>query len=338
MRARKRRGFGWKRWSRRWLYEALGLFNDYRVRRTSRAESAPSAIGPITLGVKQAGKRSAGNPHAAFDVAGAGNGLVEYRASPRPYAGGGALGEPGAAAREAAAPVAVEQGPIRSAGGMVRVRAPTSRVLPWACRAASPPGWRHTPGAGKCPETRAPSSRSDWPGWSRAAHPAPRRPRALPLVPLARRARLESRGGARGHEPQGVRLPLLRRGPATGGAGDISAEVSNGYTPGVSAAPVALGTRRYRASRAASSAGARPPRPPVPDAPGSPPSPRRPCTRGATGRRTVGPPPAPRPPGPPAASPGRCAQRRAAVPVRPTPRSRSSVSGVATRVRARTLA
>ena len=33
LRARKRRGFGWKRWSRRWLYETLGLFNGYRVRR-----------------------------------------------------------------------------------------------------------------------------------------------------------------------------------------------------------------------------------------------------------------------------------------------------------------
>jgi RNA-directed DNA polymerase len=31
--ARMRRGFGWKRWSRRWLYDALGLFDDYRVRR-----------------------------------------------------------------------------------------------------------------------------------------------------------------------------------------------------------------------------------------------------------------------------------------------------------------
>jgi RNA-directed DNA polymerase len=31
-RARKRPGFGWKRWSRRWLYENLGLFDDYRVR------------------------------------------------------------------------------------------------------------------------------------------------------------------------------------------------------------------------------------------------------------------------------------------------------------------
>jgi RNA-directed DNA polymerase len=32
MRARKRRGFGWNRWSRAWFYETLGLFNDYGVR------------------------------------------------------------------------------------------------------------------------------------------------------------------------------------------------------------------------------------------------------------------------------------------------------------------
>jgi RNA-directed DNA polymerase len=33
MRARKRKGFGWKRWSRQWLYKHLGLFKDYRVQR-----------------------------------------------------------------------------------------------------------------------------------------------------------------------------------------------------------------------------------------------------------------------------------------------------------------
>ena len=33
MRAGKRKGFGWKRWSRSWLYDELGLFNLYRVRR-----------------------------------------------------------------------------------------------------------------------------------------------------------------------------------------------------------------------------------------------------------------------------------------------------------------
>ena len=31
MRARGRHGFGWKRWSTQWLYNTLGLFNDYRV-------------------------------------------------------------------------------------------------------------------------------------------------------------------------------------------------------------------------------------------------------------------------------------------------------------------
>ncbi len=32
MRAQKRKGFGWKRWSSAYLYEQLGLFNEYRVR------------------------------------------------------------------------------------------------------------------------------------------------------------------------------------------------------------------------------------------------------------------------------------------------------------------
>ena len=32
MRARKRKGFGWKRWSKQWLYNVLGLFNGYGVR------------------------------------------------------------------------------------------------------------------------------------------------------------------------------------------------------------------------------------------------------------------------------------------------------------------
>jgi RNA-directed DNA polymerase len=42
-RARMRQGFGWKRWSRTWLYEALGLFNDYRVRHPgSRTKAAPA--------------------------------------------------------------------------------------------------------------------------------------------------------------------------------------------------------------------------------------------------------------------------------------------------------
>jgi RNA-directed DNA polymerase len=37
MRARNRRGFGWKRWSTARLYDTLGLFADYRVRYLSRA-------------------------------------------------------------------------------------------------------------------------------------------------------------------------------------------------------------------------------------------------------------------------------------------------------------
>ena len=37
MRARNRRGFGWKRWSTAGLYDSLGLFADYRVRYLSQA-------------------------------------------------------------------------------------------------------------------------------------------------------------------------------------------------------------------------------------------------------------------------------------------------------------
>src|SRR5258705_6595394 len=76
-----------------------------------RAESRPGRIGPISLGAKQTGERRAGNPHAAFDVAGVGNVAwarccdtrrrkgettgntnidLKRRASPRPY-----LGAPG---------------------------------------------------------------------------------------------------------------------------------------------------------------------------------------------------------------------------------------------------
>ncbi len=41
MRARKLQGFGWTRWSRRWLYDMLGLFGNYRVR---QSWSAPKAL------------------------------------------------------------------------------------------------------------------------------------------------------------------------------------------------------------------------------------------------------------------------------------------------------
>ena len=42
-RARQRRGFGWRRWSKRWLYDGLGLFNGYRVRRYEpRPKASPT--------------------------------------------------------------------------------------------------------------------------------------------------------------------------------------------------------------------------------------------------------------------------------------------------------
>jgi len=37
MRARSRRGFGWKRWSTAWIYRVLGVFHDYRVQYLVRA-------------------------------------------------------------------------------------------------------------------------------------------------------------------------------------------------------------------------------------------------------------------------------------------------------------
>ena len=42
MRARGRKGMGWKRWSSEWIYGTLGLFNDYRVSRQLLAKAAPA--------------------------------------------------------------------------------------------------------------------------------------------------------------------------------------------------------------------------------------------------------------------------------------------------------
>lgn len=36
MRSKRRQGFGWKRWSRDWIYVKLGVFNDYHVRRSPK--------------------------------------------------------------------------------------------------------------------------------------------------------------------------------------------------------------------------------------------------------------------------------------------------------------
>lgn len=87
MRARNRPGFGWKRWSREWLYRRLGLYADYRGT-WAAPESAPGSIGLITLGAKPTGKPGAGNRLAGFDAARTGDGPFPYRASPRPYRSG----------------------------------------------------------------------------------------------------------------------------------------------------------------------------------------------------------------------------------------------------------
>ena len=41
MRARLRKGQGWKRWSSEWIYRVLGLYNDYRLRRSTLTKAAP---------------------------------------------------------------------------------------------------------------------------------------------------------------------------------------------------------------------------------------------------------------------------------------------------------
>jgi RNA-directed DNA polymerase len=47
-RARKRQGFGWKRWRRQWLYQRLGLFTNYRVHRP-RLKALPAREGSYPL-------------------------------------------------------------------------------------------------------------------------------------------------------------------------------------------------------------------------------------------------------------------------------------------------
>ena len=69
---------------------AAGLADGWGLSRLSRAPVSASSrfysVGPITSDAKSAGKRSAGNPLAPFEVAGVGDGpVVWYRAYPRPY-------------------------------------------------------------------------------------------------------------------------------------------------------------------------------------------------------------------------------------------------------------
>lgn len=44
MRARHRNGFGWQRWSKAWLYYALGLHADYAIRRMPRLAARPAEV------------------------------------------------------------------------------------------------------------------------------------------------------------------------------------------------------------------------------------------------------------------------------------------------------
>jgi RNA-directed DNA polymerase len=40
--ARQRRGFGWKRWSSRWLYDGIGLYNEYKVQWQPATKASPA--------------------------------------------------------------------------------------------------------------------------------------------------------------------------------------------------------------------------------------------------------------------------------------------------------
>lgn len=42
MSARNRKGFGWNRWSRNWLYQTLGLYNDYKIRYYRDSKALPA--------------------------------------------------------------------------------------------------------------------------------------------------------------------------------------------------------------------------------------------------------------------------------------------------------
>ena len=42
MRARNLKGFGWNRWSRNWLYQNLGLYNDYKIRYYRDSKALPA--------------------------------------------------------------------------------------------------------------------------------------------------------------------------------------------------------------------------------------------------------------------------------------------------------
>src|SRR4029078_13478244 len=136
----------------------------------ARIESRPGRIGPITLDAKQTGERSAGNPHAAFDVAGTGNvawsrccdtrrrksettGNTNFdlnrRASPRPYRRAGRVKPSRPLYRSDLSMSAVARGEDASAQGRSAAlhptaarRQPLSKTERMRRRAMGLTGWR----------------------------------------------------------------------------------------------------------------------------------------------------------------------------------------------------
>jgi hypothetical protein len=83
MHARQRKGFGWTRWSRQWLYQNLKLFNGYKPARQS------STL-PTWRGLETRNGRDAVTPrNRKSEATGNTNFDLNRRASPRPYSQGG---------------------------------------------------------------------------------------------------------------------------------------------------------------------------------------------------------------------------------------------------------
>src|SRR5215472_18781342 len=75
----QRQGFGWNRVEQGMAVRNAGtLLGVSRLLRAAQLGSRPSLIDLINLGVNCAGARSAGNPLATCDVAGAGNQLTVW--------------------------------------------------------------------------------------------------------------------------------------------------------------------------------------------------------------------------------------------------------------------
>ncbi len=95
----------------------------------SGLESAPSAIGRITIDAKPEGERRTGNLSAPFERAGAGNGRFVYRTSPRPYLATIVMTAPMApdfqpSESESGATLVPYTDELHARGGVVRTRKP----------------------------------------------------------------------------------------------------------------------------------------------------------------------------------------------------------------------